>query len=164
MTYDTQNWNNEWPKMTCTARFTPFEYNKHIYYTHTKYKKKNEIKTQKINTLHAQTCTVFPLALAGGLHAGISGLADPLLKGTHLSAAMPPHHLQQIPDVSWYTRFDWCCPPFFTITPPIFLQIPLSLSLSIKTNNNNNYNKNYAKAKQIYAMFFLPTTTKKKKH
>lgn len=86
--------------MTCTARFTPFEYNKHIYYTHTKYKKKNEIKTQKINTLHAQTCTVFPLALAGGLHAGISGLADPLLKGTHLSAAMPPHHLQQIPDVS----------------------------------------------------------------
>lgn len=50
--------------------------------------------------MHAQTCTVFPLALAGGLHAGISGLADPLLKGTHLSAAMPPHHLQQIPDVS----------------------------------------------------------------
>lgn len=53
-----------------------------------------------IETKTKQTCTVFPLALAGGLHAGISGLADPLLKGTHLSAAMPPHHLQQIPDVS----------------------------------------------------------------
>ncbi|XP_055325269.1 poly(rC)-binding protein 3 isoform X4 [Sitodiplosis mosellana] len=51
-----------------------------------------------------ETCTVFPLALAGGLHAGISGLADPLLKGTHLSAAMPPHHLQQIPDMSGLTK------------------------------------------------------------
>lgn len=47
-----------------------------------------------------ETCTVFPLALAGGLHAGISGLADPLLKGAHLQGAMPPHHLQQIPDVT----------------------------------------------------------------
>ncbi|KAJ6644046.1 Poly(rC)-binding protein 3 [Pseudolycoriella hygida] len=46
-----------------------------------------------------ETCTVYPLALAGGLHAGISGLADPLLKGTHLSAAMPPHHLQHIHDM-----------------------------------------------------------------
>ncbi|XP_062708693.1 poly(rC)-binding protein 2 isoform X3 [Aedes albopictus] len=46
------------------------------------------------------TCTVFPLAIAGGLHAaGISGLADPLLKGTHLQGAIPPHHLQPIPDV-----------------------------------------------------------------
>lgn len=43
---------------------------------------------------------MFPLALAGGLHAGISGLADPLLKGAHLPAAMPPHHLQQLSDVS----------------------------------------------------------------
>ncbi|XP_021698533.1 poly(rC)-binding protein 2 isoform X3 [Aedes aegypti] len=48
----------------------------------------------------APTCTVFPLAIAGGLHAaGISGLADPLLKGTHLQGAIPPHHLQPIPDV-----------------------------------------------------------------
>lgn len=47
-----------------------------------------------------QTCTVFPL-FSGGLHAGISGLADPLLKGAHLQAAMPPHHLQQMPDVSF---------------------------------------------------------------
>nr|XP_029722163.1 poly(rC)-binding protein 2-like isoform X3 [Aedes albopictus] len=47
-----------------------------------------------------ETCTVFPLAIAGGLHAaGISGLADPLLKGTHLQGAIPPHHLQPIPDV-----------------------------------------------------------------
>ncbi|XP_021698532.1 poly(rC)-binding protein 3 isoform X2 [Aedes aegypti] len=47
-----------------------------------------------------RTCTVFPLAIAGGLHAaGISGLADPLLKGTHLQGAIPPHHLQPIPDV-----------------------------------------------------------------
>ncbi|XP_055621091.1 poly(rC)-binding protein 3 isoform X2 [Toxorhynchites rutilus septentrionalis] len=48
-----------------------------------------------------ETCTVFPLAIAGGLHAaGISGLADPLLKGTHLQGAIPPHHLQPIPDVA----------------------------------------------------------------
>ncbi|XP_058168090.1 poly(rC)-binding protein 3 [Anopheles ziemanni] len=47
-----------------------------------------------------ETCTVFPLAISGGLHAGISGLADPLLKGTHLQGAIPPHHLQPIPDVS----------------------------------------------------------------
>ncbi|CAD7081533.1 unnamed protein product [Hermetia illucens] len=47
-----------------------------------------------------ETCTMFPLALAGGLHAGISGLADPLLKGAHLPAAMPPHHLQQLSDVA----------------------------------------------------------------
>ncbi|XP_052565523.1 poly(rC)-binding protein 2 isoform X15 [Culex pipiens pallens] len=49
-----------------------------------------------------ETCTVFPLAIAGGLHAaaGISGLADPLLKGTHLQGAIPPHHLQPMPDVS----------------------------------------------------------------
>ncbi|XP_038116039.1 poly(rC)-binding protein 2 isoform X2 [Culex quinquefasciatus] len=48
-----------------------------------------------------ETCTVFPLAIAGGLHAaaGISGLADPLLKGTHLQGAIPPHHLQPMPDV-----------------------------------------------------------------
>ncbi|XP_063703066.1 poly(rC)-binding protein 3 isoform X3 [Culicoides brevitarsis] len=46
-----------------------------------------------------ETCTVFPLALAGGL-PGMSGLADPLLKGTHLQGALPPHHLQQIPDMS----------------------------------------------------------------
>ncbi|XP_052861987.1 poly(rC)-binding protein 3 isoform X3 [Anopheles cruzii] len=46
-----------------------------------------------------ETCTVFPLAITGGLHAGISGLADPLLKGTHLQGAIPPHHLQPIPDV-----------------------------------------------------------------
>ncbi|XP_037034933.1 poly(rC)-binding protein 3 isoform X3 [Bradysia coprophila] len=51
-----------------------------------------------------ETCTVYPLALAGGLHAGISGLADPLLKGTHLSAAMPPHHLQHIHDMSGLTK------------------------------------------------------------
>ncbi|XP_049297031.1 poly(rC)-binding protein 3 isoform X1 [Anopheles funestus] len=47
-----------------------------------------------------ETCTVYPLAITGGLHAGISGLADPLLKGTHLQGAIPPHHLQPIPDVS----------------------------------------------------------------
>ncbi|XP_058457868.1 poly(rC)-binding protein 3 isoform X2 [Malaya genurostris] len=48
-----------------------------------------------------ETCTVFPLAIAGGLHAaGISGLVDPLLKGTHLQGAIPPHHLQPIPDVA----------------------------------------------------------------
>ncbi|XP_030388259.1 poly(rC)-binding protein 3 isoform X2 [Scaptodrosophila lebanonensis] len=49
-----------------------------------------------------ETCPVFPLALAtGGLHAGISGLADPLLKGAHLPGAVPAHHhLQQIPDVA----------------------------------------------------------------
>ncbi|XP_032599343.1 poly(rC)-binding protein 3 isoform X2 [Drosophila grimshawi] len=50
-----------------------------------------------------ETCPVFPLALAtGGLHAGISGLADPLLKGAHLQGAVPAHHhhLQQMPDVS----------------------------------------------------------------
>ncbi|XP_050097284.1 poly(rC)-binding protein 3 isoform X3 [Anopheles aquasalis] len=47
-----------------------------------------------------ETCTVFPLAISGGLHAGISGLADPLLKGTHLQGAIPSHHLQPIPDVS----------------------------------------------------------------
>lgn len=63
-------------------------------------KNKNKIKNNNEIRIHEQTCTVFPLALAGGLHAGISGLADPLLKGTHLSAAMPSHHLQQIPDVS----------------------------------------------------------------
>ncbi|XP_059615748.1 poly(rC)-binding protein 3 isoform X1 [Phlebotomus argentipes] len=51
-----------------------------------------------------ETCTVFPLALAGGLHAGISGLADPLLKGAHLPAAVPPHHLQQIPDMGGLTK------------------------------------------------------------
>ncbi|XP_034657326.1 poly(rC)-binding protein 3 isoform X3 [Drosophila subobscura] len=48
-----------------------------------------------------ETCPVFPLALAtGGLHAGISGLADPLLKGAHLQGAVPAHHhhLQQMPD------------------------------------------------------------------
>ncbi|XP_017049163.1 poly(rC)-binding protein 3 isoform X5 [Drosophila ficusphila] len=50
-----------------------------------------------------ETCPVFPLALAtGGLHAGISGLADPLLKGAHLQGAIPAHHhhLQQMPDVA----------------------------------------------------------------
>ncbi|KAL7734288.1 hypothetical protein ACLKA6_010631 [Drosophila palustris] len=50
-----------------------------------------------------ETCPVFPLALAtGGLHAGISGLADPLLKGAHLHGAVPAHHhhLQQMPDVA----------------------------------------------------------------
>ncbi|XP_017136875.1 poly(rC)-binding protein 3 isoform X12 [Drosophila miranda] len=50
-----------------------------------------------------ETCPVFPLALAtGGLHAGISGLADPLLKGAHLQGAVPAHHhhLQQMPDVA----------------------------------------------------------------
>ncbi|KAH8270399.1 hypothetical protein KR018_009666 [Drosophila ironensis] len=50
-----------------------------------------------------ETCPVFPLALAtGGLHAGISGLADPLLKGAHLPGAVPAHHhhLQQMPDVA----------------------------------------------------------------
>lgn len=31
---------------------------------------------------------------------GISGLNDPMMKGTHLTGAMPPHHLQQIHDVS----------------------------------------------------------------
>ncbi|KAI9587542.1 hypothetical protein GQX74_003388, partial [Glossina fuscipes] len=48
------------------------------------------------------TCPVFPLALAtGGLHAGISGLTDPLLKGAHLPGAVPAHHhLQQLPDVA----------------------------------------------------------------
>uniref|UniRef100_A0A336MBS9 CSON014746 protein n=1 Tax=Culicoides sonorensis TaxID=179676 RepID=A0A336MBS9_CULSO len=46
-----------------------------------------------------ETCTVFPLSLAGGL-PGMSGLADPLLKGTHFQGALPPHHLQQIPDMS----------------------------------------------------------------
>ncbi|XP_035792976.1 poly(rC)-binding protein 3-like isoform X2 [Anopheles albimanus] len=51
-----------------------------------------------------ETCTVFPLAISGGLHAGISGLADPLLKGTHLQGAIPPHHLQPIPDVSGITK------------------------------------------------------------
>ncbi|XP_050333744.1 poly(rC)-binding protein 2 isoform X3 [Bactrocera neohumeralis] len=48
-----------------------------------------------------ETCPVFPLALAtGGLHAGISGLTDPLLKGAHLQGAVPAahHHLQHIPD------------------------------------------------------------------
>ncbi|XP_023033034.1 poly(rC)-binding protein 3 isoform X2 [Drosophila willistoni] len=50
-----------------------------------------------------ETCPVFPLALAtGGLHAGISGLTDPLLKGAHLQGAVPAHHhhLQQMPDVA----------------------------------------------------------------
>ncbi|XP_017483460.1 PREDICTED: uncharacterized protein LOC108372306 isoform X2 [Rhagoletis zephyria] len=50
-----------------------------------------------------ETCPVFPLALAtGGLHAGISGLTDPLLKGAHLQGAVPAahHHLQHIPDVA----------------------------------------------------------------
>ncbi|KAL9903321.1 poly(rC)-binding protein 3 isoform X5 [Glossina fuscipes] len=49
-----------------------------------------------------ETCPVFPLALAtGGLHAGISGLTDPLLKGAHLPGAVPAHHhLQQLPDVA----------------------------------------------------------------
>ncbi|XP_073836308.1 poly(rC)-binding protein mub isoform X1 [Musca autumnalis] len=49
-----------------------------------------------------ETCPVFPLALAtGGLHAGISGLTDPLLKGAHLQGAVPAHHhLQQLPDVA----------------------------------------------------------------
>ncbi|KAH8274242.1 hypothetical protein KR026_001165 [Drosophila bipectinata] len=50
-----------------------------------------------------ETCPVFPLALAtGGLHAGISGLTDPLLKGAHLPGAVPAHHhhLQQMPDVA----------------------------------------------------------------
>uniref|UniRef100_T1GQ84 K Homology domain-containing protein n=1 Tax=Megaselia scalaris TaxID=36166 RepID=T1GQ84_MEGSC len=51
-----------------------------------------------------ETCTVFPLALAAGnhLHAGISGLTDPLVKGAHMGppGAMPPHHIQHIPDVS----------------------------------------------------------------
>ncbi|KAL5291275.1 PCBP3 family protein [Megaselia abdita] len=49
-----------------------------------------------------ETCTVFPLALAAGnhLHAGLSGLTDPLLKGAHMPGVMPPHHIQQIPDVS----------------------------------------------------------------
>lgn len=45
-----------------------------------------------------QTCTVYPLAMSGG--GGISGLNDPLMKGTHLTGAVPPHHLQQIHDVS----------------------------------------------------------------
>ncbi|XP_067647389.1 poly(rC)-binding protein 3 isoform X5 [Eurosta solidaginis] len=50
-----------------------------------------------------ETCPVFPLALAtGGLHAGLSGLTDPLLKGAHLQGAVPAahHHLQHIPDVA----------------------------------------------------------------
>ncbi|XP_055856500.1 poly(rC)-binding protein 3 isoform X1 [Episyrphus balteatus] len=48
-----------------------------------------------------ETCPVFPLALAGGLHAGLSGLTDPLLKGAHLAGAIPAaHHLQQLPDVA----------------------------------------------------------------
>ncbi|XP_033149723.1 LOW QUALITY PROTEIN: poly(rC)-binding protein 3 [Drosophila busckii] len=50
-----------------------------------------------------ETCPMFPLTLAtGGLHAGISGLTDPLLKGAHLTGALPAHHhhLQQLPDVA----------------------------------------------------------------
>ncbi|CRK96034.1 CLUMA_CG009473, isoform B, partial [Clunio marinus] len=45
-----------------------------------------------------ETCTVFPLF--SGLHAGITGLTDPLLKGSHLQGAVPPHHFQQLPDMS----------------------------------------------------------------
>ncbi|XP_055377061.1 poly(rC)-binding protein 3 isoform X2 [Condylostylus longicornis] len=47
-----------------------------------------------------ETCSVFPLALAGGLHAGMSCLGDPLLRGVHLSGALPQHHLQHVTDVS----------------------------------------------------------------
>lgn len=45
-----------------------------------------------------QTCTVYPLAMSGG--GGISGLNDPMMKGSHLTGAVPPHHLQHIHDVS----------------------------------------------------------------
>ncbi|XP_070499470.1 poly(rC)-binding protein 3 isoform X2 [Chironomus tepperi] len=45
-----------------------------------------------------QTCTVFPLF--SGLHAGLTGLTDPLLKGSHLQGAVPPHHFQQLPDMT----------------------------------------------------------------
>ena len=46
---------------------------------------------------------MFPLALAtGGLHAGISSLADPLFKGGHMTGAVSAHHqLQHISDVSF---------------------------------------------------------------
>lgn len=42
----------------------------------------------------------------------MSGLADPLLKGTHLQGALPPHHLQQIPDVSLFNCVLNPGPPF----------------------------------------------------
>ncbi|XP_055604300.1 poly(rC)-binding protein 2 [Uranotaenia lowii] len=86
-----------------------------------------------------ETCTVFPLAIAGGLHAaGISGLADPLLKGTHLQGAIPPHHLQPIPDVS--LNLSLCLSLSLVgmnptvaneIFPPSFISHHRSLSLAL---------------------------------
>ncbi|CAO1319132.1 unnamed protein product [Diamesa hyperborea] len=50
-----------------------------------------------------ETCTVFPLF--SGLHSGITGLSDPMLKGAHLQGAVPPHHFQHhIPDMTGLSK------------------------------------------------------------